>query len=465
MKSIAKYILLAGTLVIAANTMAQELNSAYFTKDYKFRHDMNPAFGNDNGYFAMPVVGNINVGVRGNLNLDAFIFDNPLNNGYSKTTFMNPEIPVDKALKGFKKGKNIFLEDLNLTVLSLGFKGFGGYSTLEVNVKERAGLSLPYDLFAFMKNVGNETYQFDDMAVRGQAYGEVAFGHSRNIGKNLRVGAKVKLAIGAGYGNIDLKNVKVDLKNTDQWTVSGNAKGEISIGGVEFKTEQKDYDAKDGTYDYVNDADLDGVKVSGFGMLFDLGAIYKVNDDITVSASVTDLGSIRWDNTHLLQTTVESFTFNGFQNVSVNEDRNDNTLEKQLDKYGDDLADFAHFKDMGDQGARSVGVGATARVGVEYTLPNYKALSFGALGTHRFNGPMSWTEGRVSANYSPFNWIDGGVNFSASTFTTSVGWVLNIHPKLINVYVGMEHIIGKMSKQYVPLTSNANISLGVSVSW
>mgnify|MGYP002623760175 CR=1 FL=1 len=465
MKPIAKYILLSCTALVAANAMAQELNSAYFTKDYKFRHDMNPAFGNDNGYFAMPILGNLNAGVRGNLNVDAFIFDNPLGNGYSKTTFMNPEIPVDKALAGFNKGKNILLEDLNLTVLSLGFKAFGGYNTMSVNVKERAGLSLPYDLFAFMKNVGNKTYQFDDMALRAQAYGEVAFGHSRNIGDKLRIGAKVKIAVGAGYGNIDLKDVKVDMTNTDQWTVSGNAKGELSVGGLELKSERKDYEAKSGSYDYVNDADFDSFKLSGFGFLFDLGAIYKVTDDITVSAAITDLGTIRWDNTHLLQTAVESFTFNGFQNVSVNEDRDDNTLEKQLDRYGDDLADFAHLKDMGDQGARSVGVGATARLGVEYTLPTYKALSFGALGTRRFNGPMSWTEGRVSANYAPFNWLDGGVNFAASTFTTSVGWVLNIHPKAINIYVGMDHLVGKTSKQFVPLTSNANLSLGMSITW
>ena len=460
MKTITKYILAACTVMMAATATAQELNSAYFIHDYKFRHNMNPAYGNDNSYFSIPALGNINVGVRGNLNLD-----NPLNNGYTKTTFMNPEIPASEALKGFSKGKNIMLEDLNLSVLSFGFKAFGGYNTFEVNVKERAGLSLPYDLFEFMKNIGNKTYQFDDMAFRAQAYGEVAIGHSRDINEKLRIGAKVKVALGAGYGNIDLKNFKVDLKDTQRWTVSGEAKGELSLGGLELKSEQKDYEARDGHYDYVNDADIDKFSLSGFGLLFDLGAIYKLNSDITLSAAITDLGTISWDNTHLIKTGVETFTFDGFHNVSVNSDRDADTPEKQLDAYKDQLADFAHMKDMGDQGKRSVSVGATARLGVEYTLPQYKALSFGALGIRRFNGPMSWTEGRISANYAPLKWIDGGVNVAAGTFTTSVGWMLNIHPKSFNIYMGMDHIIGKMSKQYIPLTSNANISLGMSISW
>ena len=46
MNNIYKHVLVASLLMVGGTAMAQTLNSAYFTEDYKFRHDMNPAFEN-----------------------------------------------------------------------------------------------------------------------------------------------------------------------------------------------------------------------------------------------------------------------------------------------------------------------------------------------------------------------------------------------------------------------------------
>lgn len=43
MNKIYKHLLAASLLMMGGTAMAQTLNSAYFTDDYKFRHDMNPA--------------------------------------------------------------------------------------------------------------------------------------------------------------------------------------------------------------------------------------------------------------------------------------------------------------------------------------------------------------------------------------------------------------------------------------
>ena len=47
MNKIYKHLLAASLLMMGGTAMAQTLNSAYFTDDYKFRHDMNPAFENE----------------------------------------------------------------------------------------------------------------------------------------------------------------------------------------------------------------------------------------------------------------------------------------------------------------------------------------------------------------------------------------------------------------------------------
>jgi hypothetical protein len=83
----------------------------------------------------------------------------------------------------------------------------------------------------------------------------------------------------------------------------------------------------------------------------------------------------------------------------------------------------------------------------------------------RFDGDYSWNEARLSANWTPLNWLDGGVNLAINTFAASAGWVLNIHPNGFNFYLGMDHILGKQSKEGIPLSSNASVNVGMAVAF
>ena len=469
MKYINKYMALGLLSMCSLHAMAQQLNSAYFTNDYKFRHTMNPAFGNEQNYVSMPGFGNVNVSTMGNFGYEDVIFDNPMFPSTSKdrlTTFMNPYISTADALKGFNSGDNKILGDVSITVLSAGFKGFGGYNTIELNARTSFGMSLPYELLEFAKNTGNRTYNIGNISANGQAFAELAFGHSRQINEKLRVGAKVKLLFGAGRGDVNIDNVKADLAADDKWTVSGHAKSEVSVKGFTYKTEEKEYKEEGrGTYQYVNDVDVDGAGLGGFGLAFDLGGVYKINNDFTVSAALLDLGFIKWSNNMVAVNGGEEFVFNGFHDVAVNEDRGGSTLSMQGDKYSDQLADFANLQDKGDEGGRTTGIGATLNLGCEYTLPVYRKITFGVLSSTRFRGDYSWTEARVSANWTPLKWIDGGVNMAFGSYRNSFGWVLNFHPKGYNFYVGMDHTLGKVSKEFIPLNSNAAVSVGMSVAW
>ena len=74
------YKFMASALIAATATVAtaQNTTAAYFTKDYKFRHTMNPAYGNDQNYVSVPALGNINLGVHGNFGVKDVIMDNPM---------------------------------------------------------------------------------------------------------------------------------------------------------------------------------------------------------------------------------------------------------------------------------------------------------------------------------------------------------------------------------------------------
>ena len=474
MKTLGKYILAATMTSVCGNMMAQGLNSGYFTNDYKFRHTMNPAFENEQNYVSLPALGNLNVRTQGNFGLGDVIFDNPrygLDSDKNKTTFMNPYISTSEALKGFNKGDNRINADVDITLLSAGFKAFGGYNTISIDARTNIGMSLPYELFEFAKNTGNKTYEMNDINVHAQSFVQLAFGHSRNIDDKLRVGAKVKLLFGAARGDLQITNLRADLTGDNKWTMSGKALANVSMKGFAYQEKEKEYKQdNNGTYRYVNDVDVDGAGVGGFGMAFDLGAVYKINDDWTVSAALIDLGFINWNNNMQAVNKQQTFEFEGFHDIAVkkndsNGNQKPNSFASQGDSYSDQLANFANLSDDGDKGSRSTGIGATLNLGGEYTFPLYRKLHFGFLSSTRFNGKYTWTEGRLSANVAPLKWIDGGVNFAVNSFTASCGWILNIHPKGMNIFVGMDHIVGKTSKEFIPLSSNASVNLGFNVAF
>lgn len=455
-------------MAVGCSAAAQTINSAYFTEDYKFRHMLNPAFGNEQNYVSIPALGNISVNTHGNFGYQDVIMSNPMYPSLSSkkmTTFLNPYISAEDALSGFSTGNNRITGDVSLTILSAGFKAFGGYNTIEINSRTTTGVSLPYELFEFAKNIGNHSYDIGDINAHAQSFAEIAFGHSRQINDKLRLGAKLKVLVGLGRADVKMRNMKADLTAEDKWTITGEATTDVSMKGFSYVSEEKEYNIEgSGTYERVNDVDLDGVGVGGFGMAIDLGGVYEINEDWTVSASVLDLGFISWANDMLAENRSKSFVFNGFHDVSVTSDRGEE-IDTKVDRYGDQLADFANLTDMGDKGGRSTGIGATINVGAEYTLPVYRKVSFGALCTSRINGAYSWTEGRLSANYAPLNWLDGGVSFAVNSFTTSMGWVLNLHPKGYNFFIGMDHILGKTSKEMIPLSSNASLTVGMNITW
>lgn len=468
MKRLATYMMTAAMTLCGTAVTAQTMNSAYFTGDYKYRHDLNPAYGNEQNYISWPALGNLNVSTHGNFGYGDVVMNNPMfGKGSDKkmTTFLNPYISSSDALSGFSKGNNRISGNVDITILSAGFKAFGGYNTIELGARTSFGMSLPYELFEFAKNTGNKSYDIGDVTANATAFAQLAFGHSHQIGDKLRIGAKVKFLFGGARADLKMENLKADLTADDKWTVTGKATANVSMKGFTYLESEEEYnDPQRGTYRKVDDIDIDGAGLGGFGMAFDLGGIYKINRDWTVSAAVVDLGFINWSNNMQATNRSQSFIFNGFHDTAVKSDHT-NSLDNQADKYGDQIADFANLSDEGDQGSRSTGFGATVNVGCEYTLPVYRKLTFGLLSSTRINGDHTWTEGRLSANVAPLKWLDGGINVAVNSYTASMGWVLNIHPKGQNFFIGMDHLLGKTSKEFIPLSSNASVCVGFNVAW
>lgn len=459
--------MVAALMLSVVATQAQTLNSGYFTQDYKYRHSMNPAFDNEQGYCAIPVIGNLYVSAQSNFGYDAVVMKNPeagVNGQKNMATFLHPAINAETALGGFNKGDNRLQANINIAIVSVGFRAFGGYNTLEINSKTQVNTVLPYELFEFAKNTGNRRYEIGDISAQAMSYVEVGFGHSHQINDNLRIGAKLKALIGGARADVKLENMTADLSADDKWIVSGKATADVSLKGFEFKEKTKEYKNRPGSYNYVNDADVSNGGVGGFGFAVDLGGVYKLNDDWQFSAALLDLGFINWTNDIQAVNASQQFEFGGFHDTEISKS-SPNSFKNQGNSYSDQIAEFANLRNQGDKGSRSTALGSTLNVGAEYTLPVYRNISFGVLSSTRFQKEFTWTEGRLSANWTPLNWLDGGVNFAVSTFTVSGGWILNIHPGGFNLFLGMDHIMGKTSKEGIPLSGNGSVNFGMNIAW
>jgi hypothetical protein len=96
----------------------------------------------------------------------------------------------------------------------------------------------------------------------------------------------------------------------------------------------------------------------------------------------------------------------------------------------------------------------------------YKNLTFGLLSSTHFNKPFNWTEVRLSANLSPVKWFETSVTMGMSTFGTSMGMVLNFHPKGFNFFIASDCLFTKVNPQFIPLSEFCTgVSMGMNITF
>lgn len=453
-----KSIIVVAVLGMASTATAQNLNTGYFNDGYLYRHEVNPAFGNNQGYVAMPGIGNLNVGVNSNLRVDNIFYNV---NGRT-ALFLNPEVSDQKFLRHIKTKHKIY-EDLKLQILGAGFKAFGGYNTVEINARQSLQLNVPGSLLRLAKEgVQNKTYQINKLAAHVDAYAELALGHSHQIDEHLRVGGKAKLLLGIGNMDADFRKATLTL-GEDKWTAITDAKVQTSLKRMKYKMEEKERgaDGEETTHRYVSGIEDTNWSVDGVGVAFDLGAEYKVDDNWSFSAAVLDLGFINWNNNYVASTRGERLVNTDTHLFSLDDDK-DNSFEREGDRLMEDIAKLYELDDLGDQGKRSRMLATTINAGVEYTPDFYDKLSIGLLSSTRVAGKYTTTEVRLSANVSPTNIFSASTSLAVNSFGTSFGWLINFHPCGFNIFLATDHQFGKMSKQGIPLSGRANVNFGIN---
>ena len=460
MKIIRHAHLLATYVVICTATLfeasAQSLRTAYFSDSYIYRHRLNPAMSNEDSYSSLLGLGNLNVDYGTNEGVNTFIV--PYRD--KLVTFMHESVAPSDFLSGLSE-KVRMQQGLDLTFFSFGKKSKNAYQTYELRLREQVGIQLPKDLFSFMKKSDpDKTYIFSDMHIVAKAWADLSYGYSLSINAKLRIGVKAKFLLGLGYVDAEIERGSASF-GEDEWTMQ--MKGKFIVGGAKGTRFSRD---DNGLFDGIDDFKFG---VAGYGGAIDIGATYDLSDiteGVKLSASLCDMGFLRWSNCANANNDGKLFTFTGFDHFTLHDEdthiegSHTGSLSDQWHDIRDDLEEMYNLK-VGDTRADRQWLAATVHIGVEYELPSYRNLCLGLLLIHRISDVFGYNEARLNVNLGNGHKFDMALSGAYNTYGASLGAMFNIHLQGFNIFIGSDRIyFGKVNKYFIPLDNG-----GMNLQW
>jgi len=458
--NIKTFLIITGLCFASYSVLAQSSNTEYFMSSSYTKTFTNPAKRPEKGYIGIPGLTNLSVDLKTNtLNLDHFLFPGVGEDGKAGW-FLNENVSYDDFMKNIAQ-KNYLGTNFDYTLLGFGFYVKDLFLSFDVSSRLNIGVNIPKDIFGFVKGSfatsenEDKIYDLSNLNINANSFAQIGIGASYPIlNQSLVLGVKVKILYGITYANFNLDNMNIDINN-NVWKVSTQASGEMVIPTV-----QAEYDKETGKISKFNSDGASSVfNGSGFGL--DLGATFapgKIFDaawlkPLTVSAAVTDIGSISWDKNKI---------------ISLATHPKDVIVTGNYDIHVDESYDI--FKDLGDAFNEAVafypsttsktssGIGARMNWGVEYAFMNGK-LNTGFLNTYYFNPVKTISEFTIAGAYRPAGAIELGLSYSF--VHNNVGLALHLGPFL---YVSSDYAFPHVNSSFIPTTSKGfNFQFGLAV--
>jgi hypothetical protein len=316
-----KYILTL-LLVINITWVSGQNSQLMYYMNIPQNHLMNPALRPSNSvYVGLPVLSGINLNTNNNfVNFsDIFIKGQPTD---SIISILHPGYNVDKFLAKIKD-RNFMESESTIQLLGIGFSvGKDGYVFFDINERFDGNIVIPGDLFKLALK-GNGVFagsriELSSLRADMKYYREFGIGYSRNITDRLRVGIKGKLLFGVASAAISNKSLGITVNNDYSHVFDANldinASGPVNvymdskhnIDSVVFDDNR--FKTSSGIRDFIS-----GKRNTGLGL--DIGATYDLTERIILSASITDLGFIRWKKDITRLSADNQFTFDGLNMV------------------------------------------------------------------------------------------------------------------------------------------------------
>jgi len=317
---------------------------------------------------------------------------------------------------------NSFRLELGPPFLSTGWRKENMYYTVDFTERMDFGFTIPRDMFDFLVsgmdiNSANR-YSFGGFGPNINYYHELAVGVSYNSDDEFQIGGRVKLL----FGMVNARNQESEINlRTDigEWVFDSHIQYNITVPYLDnlpidtdgtllidslgnMETEDI-FGFPDDLLDIIRT--FDGIKnIMGFknpGIALDFGFNYRPVEKVIVSASVLNLGFIRWRNSLYNFTQETDYTFEGVEY----------TLDDDWDA-GEALLDSLEnaTKIRVTKNAYTSFLSARVYLGAAYELT--EKVRFGGVFRTRIHNYKFYNQFTISANYQPFGMLSGSLSYS-----------------------------------------------------
>lgn len=429
----------ATALFISLTAHGQELKTGYFLDYNIYGSNLNPAIQPEcTRLFVGLAVGDVNLRASSSVGMSSLFFpyDGRLLSGLSE------EIPAATFLGGLPARTKVNA-DLSENILGFGFRGRrdGVFTTVKLNVKSNDGFSMPKSAFECLKEEGDGgIYNIEDISVFTRNYAEIVVSQSRKISDLLTVGVSVKGLMGLADAHIEVEKMTYDGTGEDS-VVDGIGSVNAAVPYVIFKSgENGNVDLED-----LESVDPFRFKPAGFGLAADLGAVITPVEGLSVSAAITDLGFIAWN-----------------QNLGGSMTR---TVFESSDEVVSGISSLFQFRADSMKGNYLSMLNAQANVGVRYRFPFARMLSVGALYSTRIGGmAASYHDFRAGLTFTPGRMFSLAGSAGVSSCGFSGGAAMNLKLGPVNLFAGVDGIFTNVSAEYLPINPiSAVAKFGFSV--
>lgn len=469
MKKIALIILLAASIGMSA----QQVNTLYFLENSPHRHFINPALAPvSDHYIDLPIIGWTTLGQSYNrLTLSDLVF-----NRDGKTVTALYDKQSQDALLNRLRDHNGASMDAQLSILNFGFRHKQkGYVHIGVNQKIMVRGEYPKDLFAMaLSGMSNdmETAHFDltNTGAILHSITEVSGGYSYDINDKWSIGGKLKVLIGQGYAKMSFSNLSIDMDH-EQWYVDALGQLESNLP-LRWGTLGDVISYESNWRDLIGLDFMEFVKPSGYGAAIDLGATYKPIEQVRISASLTDLGAMYWEDAVRWNISGQDMTYTESEEVAYNNlgelcdliVKNLEEIGKRLE--GHHIANRSNIRMI--NGRMNIGVDANFCRNI---------LGVGVLNQMLWYDGSVYDELTIGGRVSPTNWFSLALSYSllGNAKYSDFGAGISIMPyDGINLTLTADYIPTSYAKVktdegktiWTPYkTAGMNIGLGLSVVW
>lgn len=450
---------------ISSELRAQKVNSLYFLERTAMHTRMNPAMAPKNSCIGLGL-GNIAFNIQSDLALSDVII--PGQNG-GLITFMHPDADKALFLSGLGDVSN-FCGNFNMELFNLGIRVKQAYVSFHSGIYMDMGLGMPKDFFRLFM-LGMDATQpstlFDLSALNFEAnvYNKTGAGLSLGLGEIFSLGVNIDYLV--GLGNMKLGFDELSINATDQqWDVV--SKGYIRYAGPQqlMLTYSDDNYLNGISTDLSSltapNTDYTDLLSTGRGFSVDLGLTAKPLPFLSLSASITDLGIIKWNKEFVQQAVSnETFTYEGMD-LAFGESSQD---EEDGNAIGDQLQNLMHLSKDASSEAFVSKLTSKLNIGAEAGVLDNR-ISFGVLSQTAFaDNKLLYQDLMFSANFKPGSLLQAALTYSfLHGKMSSFGAALNLKLLFVNFFLAADYIPMVYSPQMIPVNnSHFNLQTGFNL--